>query len=636
VFTRPRLESKPRLPEKALLDKISAMRTESVDISKQLKEDFLSYSTAIFNRSLPDVVDGLKTAQRRVLLGLQDLNLVPTSSYSKVTRLEGHALGTYHPQGGCAGTIINLGQHSAQRYPLTDIHGNVGGSIQTGDSAGQLVSDDGPAAARYLEVRATPLCKTAYLDEIRNGVGEWRPNYDGTRTEPVRIVPVLPMLLLTGAQGITPGYSCSHIPFYLDDVINATISLIKTPGIRDSTFLSRFSHPPEPPQGGRIEKNTGLQDVILQGKGSITAYGNWAVEDGIKWGKRSKRPGIVVTRLAYGSSESFTHRVRELFDGDKLPGLLDVADHSSRDGIRVVLVFKSAPERDYALGILIKSTGLRYTHNVACVAVGVDGKPVTTSAKDTIREWYKARVNYLTEVYTKETEVIKTKLGRLQALVAVLSDLDKFINIVRKAKSKEDAIAKVEKTWKLSNELSRYVISVPISNLIGTETKIVKEDCARLQSQVDELERLSHPGADLDAHICAQIASLRGLGAPARSVWMMDRVADTPSTTKSEPTRKDRMREEASQLGISTRTFNKWLRESLSEGGDVETKWQEFKKHGKINPLKSPQHDKTQPVSRKPRSSSARSSKTSVGKRTERSAGKERRGSNRSTSTKTS
>ena len=144
---------------------------QPVSIAAELSADFLTYSTAIFNRALPDIVDGLKVAQRRVLLSLRDLNLGPDSPYCKVTRVEGHTLGSYHPQGGCAGTIINLGQESSLRYTLTAIHGNAGGSIQTGDHIGQMVSDDSSAAPRYLEVRATALCQKLYLSEIRKGLG---------------------------------------------------------------------------------------------------------------------------------------------------------------------------------------------------------------------------------------------------------------------------------------------------------------------------------------------------------------------------------------------------------------------------------------------------------------------------------
>jgi len=547
-------------------------------ISSELVSDFLSYSTAIFNRSLPDIVDGLKVAQRRVICGLKDLGLTPDRPYSKVSRAEGHILGTYHPQGGCAGTIINMGQYSTMRYVLTDIHGNAGGSVQAGRSIGQMVSEDPPAAARYLEVRSTPLAGELYTSQIEKGLGEWRPNYDGTRSEPVRIVPPVPGLLVTGAQGIASGYACNHLPYHLLDVISVSTAIIRNPKITDSQISSRFRHPPEPPQGGRAEKSTGFSDIIKNGRGGLTYYGEWETRDSIAWGKRSKRPGIIVTRLAYGSSEKFLERVRELADADRLPGLVDAADHSGRDGIEIVLVCKTRESRDQILNTLIcQSTGLRHTWNVNAVAVGLDGKPVRVGVKETVMAWHGERVKYLCQKYTREISLLREKETRLSAVLRVLGDIDKFLGIVRSGKDKDEVIETVSGEWGFDREISRHVIGIPISVLIHTETGSVKNDCDSIQSQISDLQRLCHPGADLDNHICDQMASLRPLAGPRRSVWMTGRVSETPEDKKPGKGPGELMREEARSLGISTRAFNKWLKENLGHG-DIKTRWSELKK----------------------------------------------------------
>jgi DNA gyrase subunit A len=556
------------------------MSITTVSIVDELKHDFLSYSTAIFNRSLPDIVDGLKVSQRRVLLALKDLDLTPSSSYCKVTRVEGHTLGTYHPQGNCSGTIINLGQQSAQRYTLTDLHGNAGGSIQTGEYAGQMVSDDSPAAARYLEVRSTLISQKLYIEQVIKGVGEWRDNYDGSNQEPVRIIPLLPTLLLTGTQGIASGYACSHISWPLSDVANATIAWIKSPKMRDRTLAGKFTHPPEPPQGGRIARDEGVTQALLTGKGAVTSYGQWAKDDSILWGKRSKRPGLIITRLAQGSSERFLDKVRELAEAEKLPGLVDASDHSSRDGIRIVLVFKTAENRDLSIPCLVKNTGLKHVHNVSCVAVGIDGKPVAVGVRQAIEHWYKARINYLCELHGKEMREWRVKELKLNAVITVLNDLDVFINVVKKSSTKEQAVEKVMKRWKLSKELAIYVISIPISSLIGAEIGSVREDLETAKSKAFDLERLSHPGGDLDVYICGQIASVRCLESPARSVWMTESILETPPAPRG---RKDAMKIEAEKAGISSKKFNKWLKENLGKG-DLDSRWKEF-----IESSKSPE-----------------------------------------------
>lgn len=551
-------------------------RTESVSIVSELSSDFLAYSTAIFNRALPDVVDGLKVAQRRVLLSLHDLRLRPDSPYCKVTRVEGHTLGSYHPQGGCAGTIINLGQESAQRYTLTAIHGNAGGSIQTGKYIGQMVSDDSPAAPRYLEVRATQFAEQIYLNQIRPGIGGWRDNYDGTRSEPVRVVPALPALLLTGSVGIASGYACSHVPWNLRDVVNATTAWIRNPRVTDAALAGKFTNPPEPPAGGRVVRDDGVRAALLTGRGQITTYGEWHTDDRLAWGKRSTRPALVVTRLASGSSEKFLERVRDLADADKLPGLLDAADHSSRDGIRIVLVTKTVEDRDRLLGVLIHNgTGLKHVHSVNATAVGCDGKPCTVGVREAIRAWHEARVTYLAESHRAEADRLRTDLDRLSATLAVLTDLDKFLKTVRTAKDKPDAVAKVTRIWKLAPDLARHVVGIPISTLINTERQDIVQRHADLSDRISGLELLSHPGPELNDHICAEIASLRGLCGPARSVWMTDEVPSQKVVSRPS-TDRERMAEEAKQLGIGTRTFNRWIKDNAGTGKLIE-RWAEYK-----------------------------------------------------------
>ena len=552
------------------------MAETSCSITNELIADFLSYSTAIYNRALPDVVDGLKVAQRRAIVGLHDLKLLPESAYSKVSRLEGHVLGSYHPQGGCAGTIINMGQESAFRYTLTQIHGNVGGSIQTGDSIGQMVSEDPPAAARYLEVRASEITENLYISQLNNGIGQWRDNYDGTRSEPVRFVPALPAIPLTGAQGIASGYACHHIPWNLRDVVNATIAYIKNAKITDAALVAKFSNPPEPSAGGRVVKDSGIRETLLTGKGSITVYGEWETQDKLPWGKRSTRPALIITRLANGSSEKFLERVRDLADSDRLPGLLDAADHSSRDGIRIVLVMKNVEDRDIILRTLIHSnTGMKHIHNVNSVAVGLDGKPVTVGVRDSISAWYGERVKYLCELHGIEVRKLEGDRDKLDAVVAVTTDLDKFVKIVRSAKDKPDAVNKVMRGWKLSEELARYVIGIPVSTLIATESDRVKGQRDELSDRIDKLTPLCSPGAELDTHICGQIASLRGLCGPARSVWMSESIPETPKTEKV-LTVKDKVLAEAKEIGISTRAANSWIRDNMGTGKILE-KWTEYK-----------------------------------------------------------
>ena len=386
----------------------------------------------------------------------------------------------------------------------------------------------------------------------------------------------MPTLLLTGSVGIASGYACSHIPWNLRDVVNATVALVRNPKLTDTALAAKFVNPPEPPSGGRVTRDNGVRSALLTGRGQVTTYGEWETEDSLPWGKRSTRPALIVTRLASGSSEKFLERVRELADAEKLPGLIDAADQSSRDGIRIVLVTKTLNDRDRLLGTLIHSgTGLRYSHSVNATAVGRDGKPRTVGVRESIQTWYEARVTYLTTYHKNEAGRIRLDLERLNTTLTVLNDLDRFLKTVRSAKDKSDAVSKVSKIWKISADMAKHVIGIPISTLVNTEQADIRTRCDDLSSQITTLDSLSTSGVAIDDYICSQISSLRPLCGPTRSVWMSESIPVATTVTKP-VTGRDRMVEEAKALGISARAFNQWVLENTGTG-KLTDKWSEYK-----------------------------------------------------------
>jgi DNA gyrase subunit A len=569
----------------------------SVSLTSELVSDFLTYTTAIYNRALPDIVDGLKVAQRRAILGLKDLSLTSNSQYCKVSRLEGHVLGKYHPQGGCSGTIINLGQQSSTRYTLTDIHGNVGGSIQTGPAIGQLISEDEAAAARYLEVRSTALVERVYLTDLDRTLGDWRSNYDDSTTEPVRMVPSLPALLITGAQGIASGYACYHLPYRISDVVNATRAFIKNKNITDKQLLSKFSSPPEFAQGGRVDKNScKLSEVILHGKGQVEVWGEWSVEEKFAWKKKSTRPALIITRLAYGSSEKFLEKVRDLADSGRLQNLVDASDHSSREGIRIVLVAKTPEDiKGCILPALLSSTGLKHTYNINCTTVGVDGKPVLTGVREVIRSWYGERVKYVISRNKKLKESLQLEIDKLSGVQTILSDVDRFIKLVRKAKDSESAIAQIEKIWKLSRVVSQHLLSIPIRTLIATESGKVSERLNTLQSELSSVEKLCAAGPDLDNHIISSMPSEKQLEFTPRCVWA--ELSQSETVVEKPPTLKEKIFSEGKTLGMTSRGLNKWIRTNTGTGKIMEN-WEKYKAELKTASKKSARVRKTSAAKR--------------------------------------
>jgi DNA gyrase subunit A len=528
------------------------------------------------------VVDGLKSAQRRIILGLKDLSLKPTGQYKKVSRLEGHVLGSYHPQGGCAGTAINMGQATTFRYLLTDIHGNVGGSIQSGPSVGQSISEDAPAAARYLEVKATPLTQQLFVDEIDKHACEWRDNYDGSTQEVVEIVPTIPALLINGAQGIAAGYACHHVPYNLTEVVKGVTEYIKNPQITNKKLFT-YIKGPDLPNGARILKDDAVFQAFERGTGSLKVYGTWEVKK-IPHGKRSTRDAIIITSLASGSSEKFLEKLREGVESEKIIGVIDASDHSSRVGIEIQVVLKSGTEPNSVLSQLLAFTNLADTVGVNATAIS-GTLPTVFGVKDIISEWYVARCKALRNRYEVECAQLRDKIHLLEGLLAVLADIDEVVKVIRASKTKETATEKLKKQWGLSDVQAGAVLSMPLSRLVSTEKLELQTQKSDLETRVALLSGIINNKSQLDSHIIAQVELFKALGDKRRSEIVEKTsigVEKAKTTTKSGvrkvkmPTLKDKIKEEGKVLGMKRTEVAKFFTDNAGNT-DLKGKWVEFK-----------------------------------------------------------
>lgn len=555
----------------------------NISVAKELSSSYLLYSLAIFNRALPSAVDGLKTAQRRIILGLKDLGLRPTGQYKKVSRLEGHVLGSYHPQGGCSGTAINMGQANGFRYPLTDIHGNVGGSLQSGPSVGQSTSEDPPAAARYLEIRSAALTQRAFIDEIDKYSCSWRENYDGSTQEVSEIVPTIPMLLVNGAQGIASGYACHHVPYNLAEVVKATKAYIQNPEVSAKRLFSYFTGP-DLPNAARILNTEEIFKAFSTGQGNLKLYGTWQITQ-INYKKKSKRSAIIITSLASGSSEKFLDKVKDGLDAEKITGIADIADHSSRDGISIEVVLKASQDPNQVLSQLIAYTNLSDTLNVNSTALA-GGLPTLFGVKEIIAEWYKSRVGALKARYTHKVSEISAQIHLLRGLLVVLADIDKVINLIKGSASKPEAKEKLKKAYALDDLQAQAVLDMSLSKLVGTERAEIKQKVTELEAEKANLEGIINDPAKMNDHIKSQLDEMKPFYDKPRSVLITqadigvekpkNNIVRTTSKVKL-PTAKDKIKSEAKTLGIRPIDLKKFLSTAVGTG-DIKAKWEEYKK----------------------------------------------------------
>ena len=560
---------------------MSAKQLVNISINNELRNSYLTYSVSIFNRALPDVTDGLKVAQRRIMLGLKDLKLRPDSQYKKVSRLEGHVLGSYHPQGGCAGTAINMGQANGFRYLLTDIHGNVGGSIQDGPSIGQSISEDAPAAARYLEVKATNFTQEVFLDEIDKYSCKWRDNYDGSTQEVQQIVPSIPSLLINGAVGIAAGYACNHVSYNLGEVIKGTIAYIKNPKITDKA-LYKFITGPDLPQGARILKDDGVYAAFSSGHGSIKVYGKWEIKK-VSYRKKSKRDAIIITSLASGSSERFLEKVKAAVDGGKIDQIIDAADHSSREGINIELVLKSGADPQLVVSQLLAHTNLYDTIGVNATAIG-GAIPEMFGVKDIIAYWHRARCSALKSRYSAECVRILDRMHILDGFLTILADIDEVVKVIKSSKTRETASSNLKKRWKLSDAQASAVLAMPLSRLVNAERLELKKEREELQQKYNELQVLINEEEAMDAHIIDQVQSFKKFTDTRRTELVnveeigakKAKIIAPPRAPRVKiPAPRDLIKQKAKQIGMKRTLVAQFLQDNAS-GQNIKAKWEEF------------------------------------------------------------
>lgn len=564
------------------------VNTSPVDISSEMTSSYLHYALSIFNRALPSVVDGLKTAQRRIILGLNDLNLRPGTPYKKVSRLEGHVLGFYHPSGGCAGTAINMGQATGFRYPLTDIHGNVGGSLQSGPSVGQSTSEDPPAAARYLEIRSTPITQRVFIDEIDRHACQWRDNYDGSTQEVSEIVPIIPMLLVNGAQGIASGYACHHVSYNLAEVVKATKYYIANPNVSSKRLFSFFSGP-DLPNGARVLNDDQIFKAFETGQGALKLYGSWEFKQ-VEYGKRSKRDAIVITALATGSSEKFLEKVKEGLEAGKIENIADLSDLSSRDGISIQVILKAGADKNAVLSQLLAYTNLADTLNVNATALA-GNLPTVFGVKDVIAEWYKTRVSALKKRYAAQITVLDKDIHILSGLLTILADIDRVVELIKKSTCRAEAKEKLKKSYKIDDVQAQAVLDMSLGRLVNTEQLEIKTKMETLKAKKLELEGIINDPTKMDQHLLVQLDEMKSFFDKPRSILI---TKDDVGVEKAKnnivrvgrkaklPTFKDKIKAEAKSLGIKRTELKEFLAKEVG-GGDLKGKWEEFKKKHQLN-----------------------------------------------------
>jgi DNA gyrase subunit A len=464
------------------LDTTAPPPDEAVALHEAAQARYLNYALSVItSRALPDVRDGLKPVQRRILYTMWQQNLTADAKHRKCAKVVGDVMGNYHPHGDSAlyETLVRMAQPFALRYPLVDGSGNFG-SLD-GDSA---------AAMRYTECRLARI-SDEMLREIDQTTVAFRPNYDGTRTEPVVLPARIPNLLINGATGIAVGMATNIPPHNLGEVCTALVKLLDNPDL-SAVQLCRYVKGPDFPTGGQILNSAEeLKQIYRTGAGAIRLRGTW--EEG-PVAKGSKT--IYITSIPYTVNKaSLVAQIGEIVPGRKLPPLLDVRDVST-DDVRILLELKKDADEKMVMAYLFKHTQLQtsFIVNLTCLEpteANVEvGRPKRMDLHEILWHFLHFRLEVVTRRLEHELVALKKRVHILEGFEKVFDALDEILKIVRKSEGKPDAAAQIMRRFSLDAEQTDAILELKIYRLARLEILVIRkelEDKRRRMRQITTL-----------------------------------------------------------------------------------------------------------------------------------------------------
>jgi DNA gyrase subunit A len=457
---------------------------QTIPLSEETQRRYLNYALSVItSRALPDVRDGLKPVQRRIIYTMfHDLRLLPEGRHRKCAKVVGDVMGNYHPHGDSAiyDALVRMAQDFSLRYPLVDGQGNFG-------------SLDGDAAAsmRYTECKLQKIA-AELIDEIRSKTVEWRPNYDGTRSEPVVLPSKLPNLLVNGTQGIAVGMATSIPPHNLGEVVEACVALIDDPAL-ESKDLLKFIKGPDFPTGGQVlASKRDLKEIYEAGSGTLKLRGEWEVEEPKG---RKQQPTVVITSIPYGpTKQSIVEKIGEIIRERKLPQMVDVLDQSTTD-VRIEVEIKKDADPALIMAYLYKNTALQTNVqvNLTCL-VPTDnpevGRPERLNLKGCLRHFLDFRFEVVTRRFRFDLDELNRRIHILEGYAKVYDALDEVIRIIRKSEGKQDAAQKLMKRFELDEDQVDAILELKLYRLARLEILMIQEELAEKKKEAKRLEAM--------------------------------------------------------------------------------------------------------------------------------------------------
>ena len=481
-------------------------------IEQEMRTSYLSYAmSVIVSRALPDVRDGLKPVQRRILYAMHEMGMRPGSAYRKSARIVGEVLGKYHPHGDSPvyEALVRMAQDFSMRYPLIDGQGNFGS-----------IDNDPPAAMRYTEARLASIADEM-LGDIELSTVDFSPNFDGSLEEPTVLPATLPNMLVNGASGIAVGMATNIPPHNLGEICDAIRYLIDHPDAVVEDLMKRVPGP-DFPTGAIIQGRSGIVDAYTTGHGRVVMQSRTEIEE-----LRGGREQIVVTELPYQVNKaSLVEKIAHLVRDKKLEGVSDIRDESDRHGMRVVVELKRDSQAEIVLNNLYRHTSLRSSFNVIMLAL-VDGQPQVLGLKRAIQLFIEHRRVVIVRRSEHMLRVAKERAHIVEGLRMALSQLDEIIAVIRASQDAATARGNLIERFSLSEPQAQAILDMQLRRLAALEREKLEEEYKDLLKRIADLESLLANPARVMATIKEDCQKLKKrFGDPRRAEISDEEVTD--------------------------------------------------------------------------------------------------------------
>ncbi len=485
-------------------------KIEDYSLEEIMSLRFAAYAKEIIqDRAIPDVRDGLKPVQRRILYAMYKAGNTSEKGYIKCAATVGDVLGKFHPHGDSSvyDAMVRMSQWWKQNHILVDIHGNNGS-----------MDGDGPAAYRYTEARLAKISNELLKDLDKNTVA-WAPNFDDRFLEPTVLPAKFPNLLVNGTNGISAGYATNIPPHNLGEIIDATIKRIDSPNCYLDTILEIVKGP-DFPTGGIAFGKQGIIDAFKTGRGKVIVQAKY------EFVKEKGKEQIIITEIPFEvNKQACVAKIEGLRIDKKVEGISEVRDETDRTGIRIAIDLKANANKDVIMRYLLKNTDLQISYNYNSVAI-VNRTPKTLG----ILEILDAYIAHQKEVITKRTEfdlAYYTKNYNIATgLIKAISILDEVIALIRASKNKSDAKINLVNKYKFTEEQAEAIVTLQLYRLTNTDIVVLEEECEKLKGLIEECNKILSNETELKNVMKSELREVKKNYAVPRKTEIRDEIVD--------------------------------------------------------------------------------------------------------------